>query len=232
LLFAVEGVICIVMAAPIAVFGGALGAIVGRAIATSGPTPPYHALGVLAALPGLAGFESTTMARPPRREVVSSIEIDATPERVWPMVVGFSELPPPAAFSIFRAGIAYPMRAHIEGDGVGAVRYCEFSTGPFVEPITRFERPTRLSFDVRGQPLPMRELSPYGVHPPHLDGYFRSVAGEFRLVPLEGGRTRLEGSTWYELDMAPAVYWTPLAEGLIHAIHMRVLSHIRVLVTS
>ena len=31
--------------------------------------------------------------------------------------------------------------------------------------------------------------------------------GEFRLIPLPGGRTRLEGRTWYTLDMAPALVW-------------------------
>ena len=38
-----------------------------------------------------------------------------------------------------RAGLAYPMRARIEGSGPGAVRYCEFSTGPFVEPIVTWD---------------------------------------------------------------------------------------------
>jgi hypothetical protein len=31
------------------------------------------------------------------------------------------------------------------------------------------------------------------------------VRGEFRLVSLAGGRTRLEGGTWYELDPFPRV---------------------------
>jgi hypothetical protein len=118
--------------------------------------------------------------------------------------------------------------ARIEGAGVGAIRYCEFSTGPFVEPITRYDRPTRLSFDVIAQPPPMFEWSPYrNLHPPHLDGYIRSVAGEFRLIALPGGRTRLEGSTWYELDIAPHDYWQVWADTMIHHIHLRVLEHVK-----
>jgi len=99
------------------------------------------------------------------------------------------------------------VRAWLGGRGVGAVRHCEFSTGPFVEPITRWEPGKRLSFDVASQPPPMQEWSPFkNVHPPHLDASLRSRRGEFRLIPLPGGRTRLEGSTWYELSIEPRVY--------------------------
>jgi hypothetical protein len=143
--------------------------------------------------------------------------------------VSFSELSAPPAW-LFRLGIGYPRRARIEGTGVGAVRYCEFSTGAFVEPITRWDEPSRLSFDVIAQPPPMTEWSPYRrVHAPHLDGYFRSRRGEFRLVKLPDGRTRLEGSTWYELEMAPQLYWKTLADVVVSRIHLRVLAHVKAL---
>jgi hypothetical protein len=73
----------------------------------------------------------------------------------------------------------------------------------------------------------MSELSPYrDLHPPHLDGYFRSRAGEFLLAPLPGGRTRLTGTTWYALDLQPAAYWSLWCDALVHAIHRRVLRHV------
>jgi hypothetical protein len=46
-------------------------------------------------------------------------------------------VPPPVW--IYGLGVAYPLRARIEGEGVGAVRHCEFTTGAFVEPITAWE---------------------------------------------------------------------------------------------
>ena len=95
---------------------------------------------------------------------------------------------------------------------------------------TTWDPPRRLSFDVRAEPPGLRELSPYDqVHAPHTAGYLRSRRGEFRLVPLAGGRTRLEGSTFYTLQIFPLWYWTPWADGVIHAIHMRVLRHIKAL---
>jgi hypothetical protein len=120
------------------------------------------------------------------------------------------------------------MRARIDGEGVGAVRNCEFSTGPFVEPITTWDPPSRLAFDVRSQPPSMTELSPYrNVKAAHLEGYMVSKRGEFRLIPLPGNRTRLEGSTWYTLAIFPEMYWTPWGEALLHSIHGRVLAHIK-----
>jgi hypothetical protein len=44
---------------------------------------------------------------------------------------------------------------------------------------------------------------------------------------LSGGRTRLEGSTWYEIEMAPEAYWQLWSDFLIHRIHNRVLDHIK-----
>jgi hypothetical protein len=155
------------------------------------------------------------------------VEVDAPPEVVWHNVVSFSTLPPPQEW-IFRAGVACPMRATIAGEGVGAVRHCDFTTGPFVEPITRWEPPRRLSFDVTESPRPMDEWSPWGsIDAPHLHGYFRSVRGEFRLTDLGGGRTRLEGSTWYALELAPRPYWSLWADALVHSIHLRVLQHVK-----
>lgn len=224
LLTAAEGALCLLMAAPLAIVIGGMGAALGRRIALRDRRLAHALLGVVL-LPTTAFLEPPTPASP-LREVRSAIVIDAPPEVVWRHVIAFSPLPEPGEL-LFRAGIAYPKRARIVGEGVGAVRYCEFSTGPFVEPITRWEPGRRLSFDVAEQPRPMHEWSPYAdITPPHLDGYIRSRRGEFRLVALAGGGTRLEGSTWYEVHIAPAAYWSLFGDAIIHRIHDRVLRHI------
>jgi len=226
LLFAFEGIICLAMLLPIAGAMAILGALIGVMIASVQPQRSITLLIPISLLPILAGAEHAVRDLP-EYEVLTTIEIDAPPERVWPNVVGFSELTDPPNW-YFQLGIAYPKRATIVGSGVGAVRHCEFSTGAFVEPITAWEQPTRLAFDVQSQPPPMHELSPYRhVHPPHLDGYLRCKRGEFRLIALDNGRTRLEGRTWYQYDIFPQSYWTLWTDRLIHSIHQRVLSHIK-----
>jgi uncharacterized protein YndB with AHSA1/START domain len=226
MLFAIEGLLCLLMAAPIGMALSALGALVGWAMAWQSRRPGTAAAMMVAALPVVTGVEAQ-VATPTLREVTTSIEIAAPPEQVWPNVIGFGELDAPPQW-FFQLGIAYPMRATIDGEGVGAVRRCEFSTGPFVEPITTWDPPRRLAFDVTSQPPSMTELSPYKrIDAPHLEGYMVSRRGEFRLVPLPGGRTRLEGSTWYTLSIFPEEYWVVWGELLLHAIHGRVLDHIR-----
>ncbi|PYO69529.1 MAG: hypothetical protein DMD71_04430 [Gemmatimonadetes bacterium] len=227
LLFAAEGGVCLLMALPLAAPVALLGGVLGRAIAVRGEEPPSHS--ELAAILALLVVVVEPRATAPPREVVTVVEIAAPPEVVWRSVVTFPELPPPTE-GMFRLGVAAPLRARIAGRGVGAVRYCDFTTGSFVEPITRWEENRVLGFAITGQAPPMREWSPYrNVNPPHLDGYFRATHGEFRLTPLPGGRTRLEGRTWYEVRMAPQAYWTIYADVIVRSIHERVLRHIKTL---
>ncbi len=226
LLFALEGLICVVMALPLLLPLGVVGGLLGKAIADSTRRSSQELLAVVMMLPVLAMAE-TQWVRTSEYSVTTTVEIDAPGEVVWDHVIDFPDLPPPKEWS-FRIGIACPERARITGTGPGATRFCEFSTGTFVEPITVWDQPHRLAFNVTEQPAPMFELSPYRhVHPPHLHGYLRSNRGEFRLVELPQGRTRLEGQTWYEFEMFPQAYWTLWSDLFIEQIHRRVLLHIK-----
>src|SRR5258706_3920784 len=54
----------------------------------------------------------------------------------------------------------------------------------------------------------MVEWTPYkNIHPKHLDNFLTSRRGQFLLTSLPGGRTRLEGTTWYVHNLWPAAYW-------------------------
>ena len=224
--FALEGLICIGMALPIAWAIALPGAVLGRIMARRAIFGSTGA-GMALLVPLFLGVEPRGAPTP--HEVVTIVEIAAPPDEVWRHVVTFPDLPPPTEL-LFRAGVAAPTRARIEGSGVGAVRYCDFTTGSFVEPITAWDENQRLAFDITAQAPPMSELSPYrNVNPPHLDGYFRATHGEFRLIPLPGGRTRLEGRTTYVVDMFPQRYWTLAAGRIVAAIHERVLRHIAAL---
>lgn len=230
---AFEGLICIIMMLPLAIPVVLLGAVVGYFIVGLGPHRPRE-LGKMVAvlfalLPTMFGAEHVTNPPPLQFTCRTEVIVNAPPDRVWKHVVSFTDLAPPSDF-LFRAGVAYPIRARIEGTGVGAVRHCEFSTGAFVEPIEVWDEPRLLGFSVTSNPSPMQEWNPlFEIHPPHLDGFLISKRGQFELTPLPGGRTLLQGSTLYQHGLWPAAYWRLWSDPIIHRIHNRVLNHVKTL---
>ena len=227
---AIEGVICVLMAAPIgvvlALIGGGVGYLIQRRPERKLEAPQIFSV-MLLFVPALMGMEHAAAREPRLVEVRTSVDISAPPERVWAHVVAFAELPPAESW-LFKAGVAYPVRAEISGRGVGAVRHCVFSTGPFVEPIEVWDEPRLLRFSVAAQPPAMRELSPYGeISAPHLDDYLVSKGGQFLLSRLPDGRTHLEGTTWYHVRIWPEHYWQVWSDQIIHRIHLRVLNHVK-----
>lgn len=230
LALAAEGVICLIMAAPVALAFAAFGAVVGHSVRWQRwlrrANPAFLSAMVFLA-PSVQWMEHAIFPVPPVYEVQTSIDIQAPPEEVWQQVVAFSEIPPPREW-MFRFGIAYPMRAEILGKGPGAERHCEFSTGTFVEPVQVWDEPRLLKFSVTSNPGPMEEWTPYHhIDPPHLHGYLVSNGGQFLLTALPNGGTRVEGTTWYRHSLWPAPYWRLWSDAIIHKIHWRVLSHIR-----
>lgn len=225
MIFAIEGLICIAMATPLAILLMWLGSFIGYLIIRKKPDSSAMSIIILMGMIPIMSFveKDTT---PELRAVTTSIEIKASPDKVWENVVEFPQLEEPTEF-IFKTGIAYPINAKIEGKGVGAIRYCNFTTGSFVEPITAWNEPNLLQFDVLEQPEPMKELSFWDIDAPHLHDYFVSKKGQFKLTKLSNGNTLLEGTTWYYHNITPAFYWRFWSDEIIHKIHERVLSHIK-----
>ena len=223
-----EGLICIVMAVPLALVLAAAGAASVSFSHTAHKVSGSSANGSsLLLAPALVACNLFFSQQEPAHSVTTELEIAAAPERVWENVIHFRDLPEPTEL-LFRVGLAYPKRAEIVGTGVGAVRYCEFSTGPFVEPIEVWDEPRLLRFSVAHNPEPLREVSVYkSIHPSHLNGYFASEKGQFKLTALANGHTLLSGTTWYRLNMQPSPYWRLWSDAIVHQIHFRVLRHIQ-----
>jgi len=230
LLVAFEGLICLIMAAPLAIGIGLAGGAVAYVIQSRSWWQGHSGClfgTVMLVAPVSMGIEHAQSPQPPLLEVKTAVEVNAQPETVWTNVVAFSELPPPREW-LFLIGIAYPVRAEIQGTAAGAVRHCNFSTGAFVEPIEVWDAPRLLKFSVTTNPAPMQEWTPYqDVHPPHLEGFLESKGGQFHLIRLPDGRTRLEGTTWYHHRMWPVWYWQMWSDFIIHRIHLRVLRHVK-----
>jgi uncharacterized membrane protein YhaH (DUF805 family) len=230
---AVEGIICLLMAAPlawlVAMFGGLLAMLIHGRANSPQATPSMFAM-MLVSLPVLLGVEHAAPPPLPRFQVHTTIEIGAPPEVVWKRLIEF----PPLATATewpFRLGIAYPIEARISGEGLTADRECRFSTGSFKEPILAWEPGKHFAFSVSDEPLLMKETSPYkNIHVRHLEDHdFQPERADFVLVRLPNGGTRLEGTTTYQNKMWPGMYWRLWTDAIIHSIHNRVFSHVKIL---
>src|SRR5258708_24740558 len=224
-----EGLICLLMAIPLAlpftIAGGLVALYIVRSRNRTFTLPTLAAW--LQILPLVLLAEHETRINAPIISVTTSVTIDAPVSVVWKNVMAFPPLTPPEEW-LFRAGIAYPTAAQIVGSGPGAVRYCRFSTGDFVEPITVWDENRLLAFAVSAQPPVMRELSPWQITPPHVErNYMRSNRGQFRLPALSDRRTLLEGTTWYQSYLWPHAYWRAWSDRIIRQIHLRVLRHVK-----
>lgn len=224
-MFALEGLVCILLAAPLGALMAMIGGSIGRAVARAGHSR-QKPLMCVALLPALFALEA---AMPPAVPIEStaSIDIAASPAAVWNVLTSDEAISSSPGL-IGAAGLAFPTRGQLMGTGVGAVRIGMFSTGIARERVTEWSPGRRLAFVVLQQPPAMEEMSPYRrVHAPHVNGYFDTGLTCFSLVPLPGGGTRLTVSGSHMLRLDPALYWEPFARLAIGMNEQRVLEDIR-----
>lgn len=225
-LIGIEGMICIAMAAPIGTIITLFGSFIAY-ILRKNRKKEKGLTTTLIMLTTLSLFsyvdKNSTLSL---NEAKTSIVVEANINTVWNNVITFPKLSEPKEY-LFKTGISYPIEATIAGKGKGAIRYCKFNTGDFIEPITEWNEPNLLAFNVDQQPLPMKELSMYDIDAPHLHDYFLSKKGQFKLTKLSNNRTLLEGTTWYTHNIRPEFYWKLWSNYIIHRIHLRVLENIK-----
>lgn len=224
-IFAIEGAVCLLMMLPVGASFTFLGVFIGYSITKKFKNHAFTTLLLLLTSMVTTAYVETNTA-PQLQSVTTSVMIKAPTNVVWKNVIAFPTLEEPDEI-IFKTGIAYPIDATITGEGVGAIRFCNFTTGSFVEPITVWDEPSLLMFDVEEQPAPMKELSIWDINAPHLHDFFCSQKGQFKLTELSNGYTLLEGTTWYYNKIKPNFYWNIWSDYIIHKIHERVLTHIQ-----
>jgi hypothetical protein len=227
--FALDGLICILMAAPLAALFTFTAAFVANSVMRSRHKTLHMTplLVICASLPFMVGFEARCDLPPPTSVVTSSIDIAAAPDEVWKYIPAIPSIPDQPEM-LFRAGVAYPLRSEMDGSGVGAKRLCVLSTGALHEVVTAWKPGRLLRFDVTSCPPSMHELSIYhDLQTPHLENFMVSEWGEFKLIPLPNGHTLVEGTSQYHNRMWPAEYWLPLSDWIVHRIHVRVLNFIK-----
>lgn len=225
LMLALEGLMCILLIAPLAVMLAWIGGLIGRAVARRliDPREPFYSV---ALLPLIFLLDA---AMPPEIPIVTqtSITIAAPPESVWVSLTADRQVTE-APGLVGLAGLAYPVASRVVGEGEGARRIGVFSTGTADERVTIWKPGRTLAFRVVRQPPAMEEMSPYRqLHTPHLIGYFDTGETRFDLVPMPNGRTRLIATADHVLRIDPVYYWGPIARWAIKRNVARVLTDVR-----
>jgi len=228
LALALEGLICILVIAPLWLLISAIGGLIGRAIARATHRPPRSTSAALVVIPLVYALEAIFPASVSFENQVS-IDIKAPPAAVWRSITAMGHIEEPPGL-LFRLGLAHPLSGRLVGEGVGAERHGEFSTGIAVERITEWIPNHRLGFVVLNDVPTVRELSPYHhVHAPHVVGYFATTVASFELEDRGAHMTRLTLRSTHVLRLEPTLYWLPLVNWVVEENKARVLRHIRVL---
>ena len=223
---ALEGIVCIVMAAPLGLLVIRVGAAIGKAIAQARRRSPANAFAGFFLIPLVFAFEHADQPNA-GFNYDDEITIEAPREVVWEAVAHMGTIGEPPPFP-FMLGIAYPLGADLNGKGVGAIRTGYFSTGQAKARVSVWDPPEVFGFHVLSEPPSMRELSPYEhVHAPHVSGYFTTENTTFRLDRLSDNSTRLRVHAHQKLRMAPFAYWLPMARWTLEQSYERVLRHIK-----
>lgn len=209
-----EGIICLLMAAPILYLGVFTGALVGR-VWFRGKKDRLNLCLLPLVMVAVAAEPMTRGAH--EGVVIDEIHIAAPPARVWPHVLAFSEIPAKPGYWLFRLGLPYPTATTNEGNFVGASRACEFSGGAvFREKVAEFEPQRLLTFDIVESP-------PH----PELIGHLDAKRGQFELRDNGDGTTTLVGRTWYSLHVRPAWYFDWWTHDIFRAVHLRVMDNVK-----
>jgi hypothetical protein len=225
IVMALEGLFCIILAAPLALPFVLIGAGLGRTIAKARHKrrTPLMSVAVLPIIFMLEGAVPPVASIHTRYE----IEISAPAENVWAALVSDEPIKISPGLPAV-AGLAYPIRSKLDGEGVGAKRVGSFSTGQATEVVSQWVPNRRLAFKVQHQPPAMEEMSPYRrVHAPHVEGYFLTGETQFDLVSVSKDRTRLEVTSEHVLRIDPIPYWEPIARLAIGSNVYRVLKDIK-----
>jgi hypothetical protein len=223
-----EGIICVVMAAPFGAGLAFVGAVAGYFLAQNKTTDGRLQSAAWLAIVAIVGLEGWNPPAPLEDTATSEIIIDAPAARVWAELHSIRDLPPTDNL-LFRYGVAHPTGTVTDGQGVGAARLCKMSTGDMPEIVTVWKPGQELRFKVLSTPPAMRELGFFGqtIDTAHLHSAYASLDGGFKLVALPDGRTRVIGESHYLLNLAPASYWNLWTEQIIRMVQRRVLEHVK-----
>lgn len=227
-----EGIICVVLVAPLFLLFAALGGALSIAVRRHARAPRMHAsaLATVLLLPYLAAPLEDRIPLPNARRVVDTrVVVHADAATVWRHLVrptGIRREENRTRLA-HRIGFPRPVTATLSHEGVGGSRYAIFERGVMLrETVTEWVPGRRMAFTIDPANIPATALDE---HVTVGGPFFDVIDGEYEIVPLEGGRVELRLVTTHRLSThfnAYAGVWTDLLmrqiqENLLHVVRTR-----------
>ncbi len=211
-----EGVICLIMAAPLIWVMHGVGYICGRWM-TALRKPKTLSMSFVPLIL-LVTIGETTGPVPNHAAIISdSVTVNAPASYVWKYVVDYPDNPNPPDYWMWRIGLPAPTHSVAPVQKVGAHRECQFTGGQrYEERITELEPNKKLTFAVTRQ-----------MQHPEILGHVTFDQGQIMLKQNPDGTTTLTTTGWYRLHVRPASYFDWWAGDLTRHIHARTLGYMK-----
>ncbi len=203
-----EGVICILMLAPLWLVSGALGAAATYKFRRLIRDSRKYCMALMIApllamqLEPMIPVPETTM------QVSRSIVVEASPEHIWPLLRGIPDVRPGEGrwnVSQDLIGVPRPLGARLIGEGIGAERLASWDRNiHFRERIVEWRLHRRIGWefsfdDISAWKFTDRHLTPDSA-------YLRVTRGGYSLQPVDAGHTRVTLDTRYWMKTPVNVY--------------------------
>jgi hypothetical protein len=210
-----EGTVCLVMASPLLFAMIMISTLIAFNLLK--PKTGPLAASLVPLLLGALLFDCLNPVKEHRNAVTTSMKVNAPPHLVFPHTVAFPKIDEPATSVINWAGLPYPVLTTVDSARVGAARKCVFSGNLVIgEKIIELTPDKSMTFAITDTP-----------HWPEFTDHGKLIQGRITVTDNGDGTSTLTGTSWYALHVYPAWYFGPWADGLIHAVHNRVFTHIK-----
>lgn len=226
-LFSIEAIFCVIVAAPIMIPLAFVGGLFGAWMHNLGQGRLYISVVVLLPM-AVSPLESMWQHPHTEVDVPTQITINAHPDEVWKQIASVSaietkELPPTW---IYWLGFPRPIAAEIDHPGVGGKRWATFERNvSFFEIVTAWEESKTLAFTITADP----DFIPHTAFDQHIivgGRFFDVLDGRYQLEEYDGN-TILHLSSRHVLSTPFNQYAGWWSQRIMEAIQNSILQVIR-----
>ncbi|MFT4805389.1 MAG: hypothetical protein ACI9YE_002605, partial [Psychroserpens sp.] len=223
ILIGLEGAICVLMAYPFLVIPMTIAYIIGLFIGNADRNTKRNSL-VLIIMMNPTTYIYDSYTEPIINEITTELIVNVPKENIWHDLsseIVFENTPK----LFFQKGISYPKSITFNKTNSKLSYLCITNNDTINLDILKFETNSQVTFKLREQTIPMRELTPYdSIDAEHLHNYFFVNYGQIRLEDMGENSTKIIAKTSYSYKISPKWYWKLWSNYTINEMQLHVLN--------